>query len=154
MRYVGQSFEITVTLDDGILVADSGRQLRQAFHGVYSSMYGYTDQTADLEIVNVRLSITGNTPKPAAGGGEQPTRRAAQPSSFRDIRWNGRSQAAGIYQRAELEPGMTIKSPAIIEQYDTTVFVPEGFATEVDRWGNLVAVAEDATDNVESNDAR
>jgi N-methylhydantoinase A len=154
MRYVGQSFEITVTLDDGILVADSGRQLSQAFHGVYSGMYGYTDQAADLEIVNVRLSITGYTPKPAAGGGEQPTRRTAQPSSFRDIRWNGRSQAAGIYERSELQPGMTIKSPAIIEQYDTTVFVPEGFATEVDRWGNLVAVSEDATENAEANDAR
>jgi len=41
-------------------------------------------------------------------------------------------------QRAALSPGDSFLGPAVVEQYDTTTYIPEGFRVSVDRWYNLV----------------
>jgi N-methylhydantoinase A len=141
MRYVGQSFEITVPLAEGVL-DDDGTLLRRAFHSAYADVYGYTDEQADLEIVNVRSGITGHTPKPhTPSAGQGADTGPAQPQAQRDVRWNGRTARAGVFDRQQLSPGMTFEGPAIVTQYDTTVFVPSGFAVEMDAGRNLIGVA-------------
>ena len=39
---------------------------------------------------------------------------------------------------ASLEPGFRFEGPAIVEQYDTTVYVPAGFSATVDPWYNII----------------
>ncbi len=39
---------------------------------------------------------------------------------------------------------MSFSGPAIVEQYDTTTLVPNGFDITVDRFGNLIGEAHDA----------
>jgi N-methylhydantoinase A len=141
MRYVGQSFDITVSLD-GDARADDGTCLREAFHRSYADVYGYTDEAADLEVVNIRLTITGRTPKPAVPDAQGHGHSVdAQPHGQREIRWNRRAETANVYERERLEPGMRFDGPAIVVQYDTTVFVPDGFAVEIDAHRNLVGIA-------------
>jgi N-methylhydantoinase A len=53
LRYAGQSFELTVPLQDG---------LAEAFHRAHEEQYGYADRGRELELVAVRLSET--TPGP------------------------------------------------------------------------------------------
>jgi N-methylhydantoinase A len=47
-----------------------------------------------------------------------------------------------VIQRATLRPNDTFTGPAIVEQYDTTTYVPHGFTVHVDRWLNLIGVGE------------
>jgi N-methylhydantoinase A len=142
MRYLGQSFEIPVPIGAGSPdLEDDGTALRAAFHRAYSQIYGYTDPEADLEVINIRLTVVGRAPKPAlaspAGsgeaGGHPPAARTTRP-----VRWAGRWQAAAVYPRERLAPGATFPGPAVVEQFDSTVFIPEGFAVRVDAVGNLL----------------
>ena len=55
MRYLGQSFELPIPLDD-----DPG----SAFHQAHLHLYGYANETIPLEIVNVRVRATGSVPPP------------------------------------------------------------------------------------------
>ena len=43
-----------------------------------------------------------------------------------------------VYDRKTLTWGHEFQGPAIIDQYDTTVFIPEGFSARVDRLGNII----------------
>ena len=43
-----------------------------------------------------------------------------------------------VYERARLGSGDRMAGPAIVEQPDTTVLIPEGDVADVDRFGNLL----------------
>ena len=64
MRYVGQSFEMAVVIDRDTLADRSAARLRERFHAMYRSVYGYADEVAELEVLDVRVSVVGVTPKP------------------------------------------------------------------------------------------
>ena len=51
----------------------------------------------------------------------------------------GRRLAVPVYQRAQIPAGLKLSGPAVLLQYDTTVFVTPGFAFRVDAAGNLHA---------------
>jgi N-methylhydantoinase A len=53
LRYAGQSFELTVPIQDG---------LSEAFHRAHEERYGYADRGRELELVSVRTAET--TPGP------------------------------------------------------------------------------------------
>jgi N-methylhydantoinase A len=53
LRYAGQSFELTVPIQD---------DLAEAFHGAHEERYGYSDRGRELELVAVRTAET--TPGP------------------------------------------------------------------------------------------
>jgi len=43
-----------------------------------------------------------------------------------------------IYDRDRLDVGTTFAGPAIVEQFDATTVVPQGWRASVDRYGNLI----------------
>jgi N-methylhydantoinase A len=43
-----------------------------------------------------------------------------------------------IYDRAQLDVGVTFAGPAIVEQFDATTVVPPGWRAFVDRHSNLI----------------
>jgi N-methylhydantoinase A len=60
----------------------------------------------------------------------------------------GRSSSSvptSLYWRPELGPGDVVAGPAVIEEYGATVPVHLGFAARVDRFGNLLVAAEEAS---------
>lgn len=139
MRYVGQSFELTVALAETDFADPDGALIKRRFHRAYEQVYGYQDENAALEVLDVRVTAIGHSPKPPIAQlretpGAQPPPRARQ----RDIYFDGRSWSAAVYSREELFSGFTFRGPAIVEQYDTTVFVTPGFTVSVDGYGNLI----------------
>jgi N-methylhydantoinase A len=54
-----------------------------------------------------------------------------------DVWYDGASRPMPIYLREALLHGHALAGPAIIVQEDTTICIPEGFAGEVDSFGNL-----------------
>jgi N-methylhydantoinase A len=141
-RYHGQSFETPVELDGGLTPDDLGGAaplalLVDRFHAGYEAIYGYADGAAEVEIINLRLTIIGRTPKPTL-----PTLLPADgpPSSsgLRSVHLDGTARAT-VYRREDLLAGHVFEGPAIVEQYDTTSYVPAGYRVHVDATGTLVA---------------
>ena len=62
----------------------------------------------------------------------------AVPTGARRIWLDGRPARARVYERASLGSGDRVAGPAIVEQPDTTVLIPEGDVADVDRFGNLL----------------
>ncbi len=135
MCYVGQSFELNVVFPGEPL---SVQALQGWFHDHYERVYGFADRSNPIRILEARVQIVGVTHKPnfddlrpfAAGGDA--------PASSRPIYEHGKAVEGAVIQRSSLKPGDIFRGPAVVEQYDTTVYVPEGFSVGVDRWFNLV----------------
>jgi len=143
VRYLGQSFEIPVDLSEVDLSRpDAARHIAQAFHKGYEAIYGQADKDAPIEIINVRVTAIGITAKPPmAPIGERELQGAdkkAKPASRRKIYFDGATLDTAVYERKLLTWGNEFDGPAIIDQYDTTVFIPQGFHARVDRLGNVI----------------
>jgi len=136
MRYVGQSYEIDVPVDPQWLEAGAAPRLLDAFHTAHERIFGHADPRAPVEVVNVRVQLRGVRPRVpivevAAGAGGAPT-------GTRRVWLDGRPVQARVYERAGLGRGDRLVGPAIVEQPDTTVLVPDGHIADVDRFGNLL----------------
>jgi N-methylhydantoinase A len=128
MRYRGQSFELTVPLE---------QNFRTIFHDRYRQLYGYHDEDRDLEIVTLRLRAVGSSPQPALVLGDE-TGATAQPLGIREVVWSGARQPWPVYQRSDLPIGSKLNGPAlIVEETSTHVLAPE-WQAEVDDRFNLV----------------
>jgi N-methylhydantoinase A len=144
MRYLGQSFEINVPLP-GQAPGDGGdgRQLLEAFHRRYRALYGQSDEAAPVEVIDLRTTVVGTTPKPAlALVGKAPDGQPACPASpigSRQILFEGQTLLGSVHEREALREGHVIEGPAIIHQFDTTTFLPPGLRASVDRFGNIIA---------------
>ena len=138
----GQSFELTIALAEEDFAEPDGTLIKQRFHRAYEQVYGYQDENAALEVLDVRVTAIGHSPKPPLAklhevrGTRRPPRQRQ-----RDIFLDGRSWSAAVYSRDDLFSGFAFRGPAIVEQYDTTVFVTPGFTVSVDGYGNLIGEA-------------
>ncbi len=64
LRYLGQSFELAVEQSQS---ADP-QLLRESFAAAHEQRYGYRDRAAEVELVNVRVSVWGAAPALAPSG--------------------------------------------------------------------------------------
>lgn len=136
MRYRGQSFEIEVALDETSVVTADMAAISAAFHRQHAAIYDFADETAEVQLVNLRLVIAGTTPRP-----EFPTlpRATGTPEPEREVTvwYDGKSQEMALYLRDRLLHGHQLSGPAIVAQDDTTICIPAGFVGSVDGHGNL-----------------
>jgi N-methylhydantoinase A len=137
MRYEGQAFEIDVTIP-----ADRRHTVAGAaalFHERYLDIFGVNDPQAAVTFVNLRATVVGVTPKVHL---LPPSSTApGRPPEVRTIFYDGAAQEAQIIHRTALREAERIQGPVVIEQYDTTTFVPAGFGVTVDLMGNLIGEA-------------
>lgn len=140
MRYHGQSFEISVALGPEDLEGGDTR-LAEAFRKEYALIYGYADPGFPIEVRDVRSVAIGETPKPRLETMPAASSDIDLLASIleREIFHDGRMQTARFVNRAAIGLGHYLCGPAVIDQYDTTTFIPSGFAASVDRFGNLIA---------------
>jgi N-methylhydantoinase A len=137
LRYKGQSFDMTVQLPSTLTEDDTMDVVREPFYAAYERVYGYADKDAPVEIINLRVTIVGVTPKP-------PFFTQASPASGdpkkgeRPVFDNGETLTASIYGRDDLAPGQSFPGPAVVEGPDTTVYIPPGYSVSVDQWRNLI----------------
>ena len=141
MRYVGQSYELTVPLPDGKLGAAEIANVLAQFHREHDRAYGYSASGEPVEFVNLRLSAIGKINKPhlrQIGADDSPL-SAAQ----KDMRSVYFAECEGyvecpIYDRYRLSAGAVLEGPAIVEELDATTAIHPGYQTLVDGFGNLI----------------
>lgn len=137
MRYAGQSFEIETPLEAEWLRSGDSGAVAAAFHAAHERLYGHADPKACVQMINLRLVISGATAKPRLLEIE-PAVGPAEARFSVEGWFGGRSWITGVHHRNDLLSGHALHGPAIIAQDDTTTVVPPGFELIVDRFGNLV----------------
>ena len=135
LRYVGQSYELTIAAGDDLL---------ERFHAEHDRTYGFAAPAEPVEVVSLRLTTVGRIAKPplrhlAPGGAAQPKER--RPVYFAEA---GDYVDCPIYDRYALAAGAAFTGPAVVEEFDSTTVVHPGFAVRVDDVGNLIIEREAA----------
>lgn len=138
MRYVGQSYEIDVPLDPAWLEAGDMGSIAEAFHRRHRAMFAHADEAAPVEVVDLRLTIVGETSKPPILRIASEGSRPLAPSGHRRVVVCGRFETIPTYLRSELPAGVHFDGPAIVEQSDTTTYVPPRWSASVHPTGTLI----------------
>jgi N-methylhydantoinase A len=129
MRYVGQSYELTVGVGDGELDDDAVAAAVEAFHRDHERLYGYA--MADEPVEAVTLRVTGRVPTPPVDDEPEPTeeqpRRGTRGIYFED---HGTVES-GVYWRPALAVEDSIEGPALLEGTGSTAIVPPGWSATV-----------------------
>jgi N-methylhydantoinase A len=137
IRYKGQSFDMTVQLPSLLTEDDTMDVVRKPFHDAYERVYGFADKDAPVEIINLRVTIVGVTPKPPFASTATATSGNAKQGE-RTVFDSGETLIASIYSREDLTPNQSFPGPAVVEGPDTTVYIPPGYSVSVDQWRNLI----------------
>lgn len=136
VRYAGQDFSLPIPVDPSCYAGGYRANVRDKFHELHQTRFGYHDADLALEIVNARLAATApsSTPSlPAPSPYQGHARVGTRPVIF-----NADAVDSAIYRRESLAPGERVKGPAVIQEYaSTTVLFPEDRA-EVAPSGELL----------------
>ncbi|HTA05858.1 MAG TPA: hydantoinase/oxoprolinase family protein, partial [Solirubrobacteraceae bacterium] len=135
LRYVGQSFELSVEQPQAAdkALAPDPQALSEAFAVLHEQRYGYRDDEAAVELVNVRVSAWGPAPAllPLADPGAQASESRAS------VVFDGSAHQTRVL-RGGLAPGTRITGPALCALPEATLLVPPGWSGVVDRQGTCV----------------
>jgi N-methylhydantoinase A len=143
MRYAGQGYEITMPCDAGALQEGGLPGLRRQFDQQHQSMFGHMAPEQPVEVVSYRVRGLGLVP-PVELPRFKPTGAtlADAQRDTRRVRFDGRDLACPVYQRERLDVGLTLRGPAILDQFDCTTVIHAGQTARVDEWKNLIVTQE------------
>lgn len=130
VRYVGQSFEITLPLTE---------RYRDAFDREHGRTYGYSNPARPTEVVNLRVTATGVTTKPALPHTRVRASYRPTPSAVRPGRFGGRVVKVAFHRWDDLRPGARATGPAVIAGGEATVVIPPRWTFTVDGFSNILA---------------
>ncbi len=139
VRYVGQSFELTVDCPPLDAAGNLTSHISDDFYEAHLQRFGYADRDLPIEVVNLRLKLELAVEKPTV----EPAPSQGPDSSHAvlgsaEVVFAGGAVDATLYDRDRLETGNRVLGPALLLQLDTTIVVPPGWDGEVDPYGNFI----------------
>jgi N-methylhydantoinase A len=139
LRYLGQNFELILELGSDPIETRTLPKLVEAFHARHKNFYGYDMRNQPVEIVNLRLVVTGEPRKVPNERTRLPTRELATALTEKRQVWFPETGfvPSPVYDRARVPGSARIVGPAIIEQMDTTTVVPPKAELTLDKSGYL-----------------
>ncbi len=138
VRYVGQAFEVPITIDADILANDGIAGLLSRFDEEHHRLFTFNMKT-EHEIVNVRavaLGVAFDLPAPRLSAGDG--NPAAAKLRVHEVWIDGAMRPAAIYERAKLRAGDKISGPAIVIEMDATTLIEHDCCGTVDAVGNIL----------------
>lgn len=139
-RYQGQVWELDTPLPVRRFTSDEDRlALVEAFHEVHDRVFAVRDEGSPVEIVNWKARLVvglAEQPKPTDLS-IQP--KAGRVSLERDCYFGGATPVkTQIFRADDIEPGLIVQGPAIIEEPTTTLVVYPGMSAQVSAEGNYL----------------
>jgi N-methylhydantoinase A len=146
LRYLRQYHEVSVAVDRDWIESCREDLIREAFHVQHERLYGYClkEEGTDIELVNIRMTAVGLTDKPVFRKndykGRDPSgllkgRRPVFIPSRKDF------QEVAVYDGNSMGFGHSLRGPAVIEQVNTTIFVPPEYEISCDEYGSYLMSA-------------
>ncbi|HIM45349.1 MAG TPA: hypothetical protein EYM34_03670 [Alphaproteobacteria bacterium] len=139
VRYVGEGHEVAVSVPSELTGDAAVAHVWSEFHQVHKRTFGFEyEGTQDVELVNLRIQAIGRIHRPSVSPLDK-TSDAPAAASARPVYWRGQGWAeCDIFRRESLSPGHVLNGPLIVEEYGSTVVVPEGWRIGADDHGNLL----------------
>ena len=122
VRYVGQSYELSVLVEDAPQV-----DLAARFHELHFRRFGFSDPRRSIERVALRVHAVGLTDPPP------PPTVILEPGDPRLAEHDG----CPVLRRARLQPGVRFTGPALVVEYSSTTWLAAGWTAEIDRDGAM-----------------
>ncbi len=138
LRYVGQAFEVPMTVDLATIERGGLGLLAERFDEEHRRLFTF-NMESEHEFVNLRAVALGRAlelpSNELARGDGNP---AAAKLRDHELWMDGAAQAAVIYDRALLRQGDVIKGPAVITEMDSTTLIETRHIGTVDAFGNIM----------------
>lgn len=124
MRYVGQGWEVPVTIEVRDYADADDRHFRELFDEQYEHFFGRVIDGLDVEIVSWSLRATSKVSPPDRIGKTEKA-GSAKTSGVRDIFdvLEGSFQNASIVARSDMKAGDWMAGPAVITERETSTIV-------------------------------
>lgn len=127
LRYHGQGYELNIPFSSDFV---------SEFHRQHERQYGFSHPEWKVELITLRLQTRMKSPgvrlpRVAASGGTLTVEK-------REVWFSGKALTAGLYNREQIRPGLTLRGPAVVAEYSATTVIPSGMRGRVDRVGNLI----------------
>ena len=136
MRYVGQSYELTVPAGEGPLDEAALDGVVERFHGEHARLYGHAMREEPVEAVTLR--VTGTVPTPPMADSPDPEEADADRGE-REVYFEATGYAdAAVLFRPALAVGETVEGPVILEDTGSTAMLPPGTTGRVAEDGSFV----------------
>jgi len=137
LRYVGQEFTLSVTVELAWVEKGDAKAIRQAFDTLHEHRFAHHAADEPVEMVNYRLVALGRRPTLAL-----PTITAtdAKPIARRPVYFDDAAKAVDcpVYDRLSLQAGQKIEGPALVQEYASTTVMFAGDVCTVAPTGELV----------------
>ena len=130
VRYLGQSYEITLPLTVGY---------RAEFDRRHGKLYGYANPGRAVEVVAARVRATGITDKPELPFTRPRRGVRARAHAVSTGRFDGRDRQVAYFRWPDLGPGTAGRGPCVITGPEATAVIPPGWRFTIDGFGNVVA---------------
>ena len=139
MRYLGQNYERDVSVPPGPITAATVEDVGERFHQQHEAFYGYSISGEVMEFIHFNVSVIGETPKAALPPLSTLSKNGLEPRRLTDVYLGEAGRAkCPVYRRSDLFGGARLRGPAIIEDEDCTIVLPEGEALSVTDRGLLI----------------
>ena len=143
LRYLGQSYELTVDLPDGAMTTENWPKVEAAYHQAHERFYGFAKATDPVEVVNLRLAgLAAQSvvamPELATTMRDRAIQSVAEARLFVDGSWTN----APVIDRDTLVAGQKISGPAIIRESGSTMVLGCNERTTLDPYGNMLVELE------------
>ena len=145
MRYQGQSYELNIPCftEESEPATEVVETLVKRFHAAHEHRFGYARTDAPVEVVNLRLTATGETDKPPIASVPLADADAAEAFTVQNpVIFEGEVLPTNFYRREALCPGNRIVGPAIVTEFSATTVIPPNFSAVVDVYQNLILAKE------------
>ena len=136
--YVGQSFSFRIPMADPGSTSAPIDEVVSRFHEAHREAYGFSNPAEPTQIVNLRLTATGEVERPrlrtlARRDPPAPAPRKGVRAVY--VHGVGGEVEHAVYERSGLMAGDRVSGPAIVEQMDTTTLIPADATAWVDQYG-------------------
>lgn len=145
MRYEGQSYELNIPCftTEHAPSNEIVETLVAKFHAAHELRFGYARTDAPVEVVNLRLTATGQTDNPPIQSVPLADTDASEALTVQNpVIFEGEILPTNFYRREALRPGNRIAGPAIVTEFSATTVIPPNFSAVVDVYQNLILAKE------------
>ena len=140
MRYIGQGYNIEVGISKKVLMSKNIAAIQQLFEAVYLTQFGRIEPHMAIEIVSWRVVTSGPTPEIDLAVARTGVHSDDFSKGHRQIYFGPKNDfvSAPVYERSKIEVGREFEGPAIFEERESTIVVPPGSHSYIDKALNLI----------------
>lgn len=138
MRYEGQAFDLEISLTSEDI--NTPELAKAKFHSHYEQVFGISQAEAEVMFISLRVTVVGVVPSNNSIDHEVQAQQSLDENEpeERMIVFDNIPRTAKVCTRTQIPLHAAMQGPVIIEEYDTTIFIPAGFTVFRDIHGNLI----------------